>query len=77
LIGLWLLFLVITVAAQRFIPGLFGWDAVDYGDLATSTDSIVQNLVTPLLASTLLVIIVASTLKWWGPVMKDNQPIPL
>jgi hypothetical protein len=76
LIGLWALFVAVTVAAQQLVPKTFGWDEVDYADLAGSTDSIVQNLLIPLLAATVFVVIVVSVLGWWRPVMKDDLAVP-
>jgi membrane protease YdiL (CAAX protease family) len=76
LVGLWALFAAVATAAQRFVPELFGWDQVDYAALAKSTESLIQNLLVPLLLATLLVVVVVSVLGWWRPVMVDDEAVP-
>ena len=74
--GNWGVFVIVTVAAQCIVAMIFGWDVVDYADLAESTASIVQNLIIPLLLSTLLVVVAVTVLGWWRSVMRDGLPVP-
>lgn len=76
LIGLWAIFVAAVVLLQKVVPRIMGWEEVDYADFAQSTDSIVQHLIVPLAIVTVLVVVMASVLGWWGPIMKDNRSVP-
>ena len=76
LVGLTVLFVAVTVGAKRLVPKLFGWETVDYGDLALSAASLTQNLLVPTLAATVLVAVIVSVLGWWRPVMKEQLRVP-
>lgn len=76
LLAMWAGFVLATVAGGSLIIKMFGWDAVDYADLSASTDTVVENLLVPLLLPMAVVIILISALRWWRPVLVDDRSVP-
>lgn len=73
---LWLGYTIVSIGMWRIVPTIAGWDVVSYADLATTTESLVQNVTIAQGITAGLVVLLVIVLGWKTAVLKDNLPTP-
>ena len=76
LLAIFAAFAVSVPLAGKLMPKLFGWESVDYADLANTTESLVQNVIAPDLLITVLVVALVLVLGWWTFVTREERRVP-
>lgn len=76
-LGLLALFVVLMAVqfGSGLIDKLFGWEGVDYSELGSSAESLVQNVLVPDLVVTAAVLVVLGVLGWWF-MARENRRVP-
>ena len=72
LLGLFLVLMVIQFGSG-LVGRVFGWDEVDYADLGSSAESLLQNVLAPDLVVTAAVLVVLAVLGWWYVAREDRR----